>query len=302
MSRVVYLHPNRYVRPEMLKFVYQLRMWLWQTHRASLDTAPISEPWTQDWLRGLPFTGAMVWNGYGLERSERLVEWCERYTGKQVVRLEHGWFPQKDHIYLSHGLGATSTLSQEIESKQWLVDWKAYRAWERPVLPKPGLPDDYILVCGQVEGDTNLVSLTAPRKDIPRLVREATDYPVVYRAHPRHPEPCNVEGVINADPDSDLWPQIAHARCVVAGTSTCLLEAAWFGVPAIAMGLGVWTTDMVRHCIPQTLKYELARCTEGWDDRKRDYGLAVLHQHAEISKTKPRFRSQRIQALLEGLL
>ncbi len=302
MSRIVYLHPNRYVRPEMEKLVYQLRMWLWQTHGAILDTIPIPEPWAMDALRSAPFTGALVWNGYGNEQSERLVAWCEEYTGKDVVRLEQGWFPQKEHVYFSHGLGATSTLSREIESKRWLIDWPTYRAWTRPDLPKPGLPDDYILVCGQVPGDTNLVSLTAPLKDIPRLVRENTDYPVIYRPHPRHPEPCDIEGVTNADPDSDLLPQLAHARCVVAGTSTCLLEACWLGTPAIAMGLGVWTIDMIRHAIPQTLKYELARCTEGWDDRKRDYGLAVLKQHAEISKTKPRFRSQRIQALLEGLL
>jgi hypothetical protein len=111
-----------------------------------------------------------------------------------------------------------------------------------------------------------------------------------------------VEGVINVTTDTDLLPQLAHAKVVVAGTSTCLLEASAMGVPALSLGLGVWSMDMIRNTSPAFIKHDLAHATEGWNDTERQYGIAVLRQHAQISYARPRFLSPRIKGLLEGLV
>lgn len=302
MSRVIALTPNRYQTDRAKRLWFQIRLWF--AHRnCAMDFAPINEPWILSYLKAAPFTGAIVWNGYGLPEVEEHVAYCEAATGKRVVRMEQGWFPQKDHVYISHGLGVTSTLSNEIQHKRWPVDMVKHEQWlaEDPDYPRPELPEDYILVCGQVPGDTNLVSVTCDIRDIPKMVRDVTDYPVVYRPHPKAKDPCDVPGVINVSPDTELAPQLAHARAVVAGTSTCLLEAARLSVPAVSLGMGVWTEAMIRYATPLTLRHVLANITEGWDSYERQYGVAVLHQQAEIPYRRVRL-SDRAQWLLKGLM
>ncbi len=303
MSRVVVYTPNEVAEERCARLYHQLRLLFVNTYEVALDFCPMNAPWTPKHVRYAPPTGAIVWNGYGGEFALDLMSFLKA-EGIPFIRMEQGWFPQSEACYFAKGLGALSELSHEIESHRWDVDWAEHRAWlaQIPHYPKPGLPENYILVCGQVEGDSNLVSLTCPRDEIPALARRCTDYPVVYRPHPKQPEPCDVEGVINVSPDSDLMPQLSHARAVVAGTSTCLLEAASMSVPAVSMGLGVWTEAMIRHAIPQTLKHVLEHVTEDWDPSERQYGVAVLRQHAEIKYRRPRFRSTRIQGLLRGLV
>lgn len=169
-----------------------------------------------------------------------------------------------------------------------------------------GLPDDYVLLIGQLENDTSM--LFNPIQRMQQLVDEVAtalpDTTIVYRPHPisvaRNRHKVTLPGNVVLVSKSPLYATMRAARAVVGLNSTVLLEAALIGKPAIAMGDGVWKSHQstIIRTDKVNLRNTLAICTqEEVDWSRRDAFIRHLF-HIQVQMDKPVFNDRNKKVLL----
>lgn len=167
-----------------------------------------------------------------------------------TVFAENAWFPQKDYLYLDEeGLADQSTVARLQAGQLPPVDRQrldeTLAAYRHTVLPLAPLPqsEGFLLLCLQMPQDTVIVR-ASPFQDmqvlIDRVEAALPDIPIIVRPHPDDErEYHTTRAELRRDGVVAEW--IVQARLVLACNSTTLLEAMALGVPAAAMGRGLFT-------------------------------------------------------------
>ena len=208
--------------------------------------------------RDRPDILSIVWNG----RSHR--------SRGPVLYCEHGWLPRTDYQISPRGINADShvalgtwterSLSEEdTEALELHLDALRRAEGTGPAPPgpePPGLPGEFLLVPLQMEGDTNLVR-HAPRalrrmQGLVDLVSSADPpWPLVFKQHPadlrRVPRHLRLrlrrrQDLLFPHEQGNVHRLLATGRCrgIVSVNSNVVHDGLLWGVPAVALGEGVW--------------------------------------------------------------
>lgn len=202
----------------------------WEQVNAGLCAAGYDITNTYDSTKVQPGDLLVTWNCYGSVRR-----FAEKHVSLGGIHacLENGYLDRVNHV--AFGLNG-------------YCGWHGH-AWPAPdygklaVLPldmKPWKKDgDYILVCGQRGGAYSELSMPLdwPDKVVSQL-RELTDIPIIYRAHPgRRTVPKKAyPGLTIAPQDITLSEALLRARSVVVWTSNAATDAVVAGVPVVYCG------------------------------------------------------------------
>lgn len=244
----------------------------------------------------------IVWNGRGPSFAELEGLNTDHQT---VIFVEVGWLPQAEtffgNYYGTTGKALWPDFSPTIPD--------GYTAWKIPyldrmervivsgTLPPPGksaLPEPpYVLVVGQLERDTSMLgSPIRTMRDLLACVVEQTDLPIVFRPHPGEPSDAKLakEFGVALSPASPLYPTLRNASYVVGVSSTCLLEAALVGTPAVCLGKNVWSDLPWPYTIPRSAPDDLSAwlTRDRWDDWDPEPMCAFLWSK-QISRFTPAF-------------
>jgi hypothetical protein len=163
---------------------------------------------------------------------------------------ENAWLPQKDYLYLDpEGLADQSSVARLSAAELPAVDRHrlaaTLAAYRDRVLPAGERPrrEDFLLLCLQMPQDTVIVR-ASPIQDMQALIDrvEATfpDMPIVVRPHPDDPGEYRTQRATLCRQGA-VAEWIVRARLVMACNSTTLLEAMALGVPAAALGRGLFS-------------------------------------------------------------
>jgi|DEB0MinimDraft_6_1074348.scaffolds.fasta_scaffold03269_5 hypothetical protein len=226
--------------------------------------------WADDWLEtddiiarsGDGPVQVITWNGSWCERA-----YADRATlkaaGIPVLIAEVGWFPQKYHVHLdTEGINAESSLMRslpEVESKVQDLNYVKSRYYGSEAHDSP---DGHVLVVGQYEQDTNLIT-HAPYPTNQEFVFHCAEkfrgINVTWRPHPRTREQVRIPDHWKRVPhdEESIADAIRSASFVYAQNSTVLLEAALLGVEAEAIGAGLF--KQWSHCLDHLVAALLLR-------------------------------------------
>ncbi len=204
--------------------------------------------------RNRPDTVSIVWNG----RQHRPIG--------PTLYCEHGWLPRSEYQISPRGINADShaapfrwdgepLAAEEREALGRRLE--SVRRAEHDELEAPGLPEEFLLVPLQMEGDTNLVR-HAPRElrrmqGLVDLVSRANPpWPLVFKQHPadlRRSPPRHPRLRLRRRQDL-LYPHargtvhgiLATRRCVgiVSVNSNVVHDGLLWDVPAVVLGRNVW--------------------------------------------------------------
>lgn len=167
-----------------------------------------------------------------------------------MLFAENAWLPQKSYLYLDEeGLAEQSSVAHLKPEQLAATDHQrlseTLAAYRGEVLP-PGLPprrERFLLLCLQVPGDT-VILRASPFQDMQALIDTVEiafrGMPIVVRPHPDDPREYRTHrSALRRDGAVAEW--IVRARMVLACNSTTLLEALALGVPAAALGHGLFS-------------------------------------------------------------
>ncbi|MCB1054947.1 MAG: hypothetical protein KDD11_05475 [Acidobacteria bacterium] len=229
-----------------------------------------------------------------------------------TVYAENAWLPQGAYLYLDEaGLADQSSVAQLSPAelprpeRRHLTDTLA--AYRRRVLPAAPAPrrEGFLLLCLQVPDDT-VILRASPFHDMQRLIDRIEEafagLTVVVRPHPLDPREYRTRrAALRRDGGVAEW--IRRARTVLACNSTTLVEALALGVPAAALGKGLfsgkgvcWEWDGEASSLASAVDFradpdlvdgflwELARRQIPLDDDLPDHGAfnPVLRRLAEL--------------------
>jgi hypothetical protein len=167
-----------------------------------------------------------------------------------TIFAENAWLPQSDYLYLDErGLADQSSVAGLGPAQLAPVDRprleESLAAYRRRVLP-PGPPparEGFLLLCLQLPDDTVIVR-ASPFQDMQVLIDTVetafAGTPMVVRPHPLDPREYRCRrAALRRDGGIGEW--IARAGAVIACNSTTLIEAMALGVPAVALGRGIFS-------------------------------------------------------------
>jgi hypothetical protein len=158
---------------------------------------------------------------------------------QEVLCLENGWLPQKDHLYLLPGSSFARSTSSWVRryvaahndySKLKETKNKHYPDTERP----KGLPSEYILIPGQLAVDVALnYGVSGDFRDFSSFVHyvnASSRIPVIYS---RHPKGCSIDlgeycGIIPNVFGVSTLRLAEHATKVMTFNSTVGIEALFY--------------------------------------------------------------------------
>lgn len=166
---------------------------------------------------------------------------------------ENAWLAQKDYLYLDEeGLADQSMVARLHAEQLPMTDRKrldetltAYRDTVLPPGQRPPLPgsEGFLLLCLQMPHDTVIVR-ASPFQDMQLLIdtieTSFSNVTIVVRPHPDDPHEYRTRrAALRRDGTVAEW--ITRARLVLACNSTTLLETIALGVPAAALGRGIFS-------------------------------------------------------------
>jgi hypothetical protein len=186
-----------------------------------------------DPLKDVAGQGDLVlgWNAYGGTYQEML---RARDNGAQSLVFEEAYIRQiKGEQYFAIGLnghnGSGTVLTGPADR------WKS---WEIEYQSKGYTPGGHILVCGQRGFGYNAMAMPSdwPDKILPQI-REVTDRPVHFRAHPkRRAQNPSVKYDRTLNWEEPLADHLSGALACVVYTSNSATDALLRGIPAIYCG------------------------------------------------------------------
>lgn len=171
-----------------------------------------------------------------------------------TIFAENAWLPQSDYLYLDEeGLAEQSSIARLGPADLPRVDrvrldetLDAYRRRVTPPRPRPPR-ESFLLLCLQLPDDTVIIR-ASPFQDMQRLIDvvEAAfaGTPIIVRPHPQDSREYRTRrATLRRDGSAAAW--IERAGLVLACNSTTLLEALALGVPAVALGRGIFSNKGV---------------------------------------------------------
>jgi len=223
------------------------------------------------------------WNG----RKGHFLKWTReaRRLGVPIVHIEHGFFDRRAYTQIDHrGI---------LHWASWANDWdrpapvegaeRLARVWPRPLQAFPRRRAGYVLVIGQVPGDSQLddseIQVPTPlekmvARSLPTSVPGRTpSVPAVFRAHPR--VRLKSGKYLSTCTATSLEQAVADARFAVAINSNAANECLTFGCPVLALGPALYLNAGV--ALPATcanFQTQFNRMLEGWRpeaERVRNY-------------------------------
>ncbi len=265
-------------------------------HPVGQQVAAYLEPFYAD--RGIAYS-----HGSTIQDCDHLIVWNGRgdyWAGTEYwLACEVGWLPQSSTWYANRG--GTTGLAKWPDFTPELADdygdWKAEFAQrqqrkvvtgDQPAKGRDPVPEPpYVLVIGQMERDTSLIgSPIQSMAQLVAMVKQSTDLPVVFRPHPG--DTRVVDYGVPVVRWSPLYETLANAEAVVAISSTCLLEAAMLGTPAICCGYNVFSDIPAPYTIPRAGSVaSLTRMLrQAWDWWQPDYMIDYLRRQ-QIDRINP---------------
>ncbi|TDR73899.1 capsular polysaccharide biosynthesis protein [Paludibacterium purpuratum] len=196
---------------------------------------------------------------YGSETTdEPMATLNERY--RVAPRLaptwfaENAWLPQKDYLYLdAQGVADQSSVARITAAQLPPTDRRrlddTLAAYRHRALPAGAVPrrGGFLLLCLQMPRDTVIVR-ASPFQDMQALIDVVEsafpELAIVVRPHPGDPSAYRTRRA-DLRRDGTVAEWIVQARLVLACNSTTLLEAMALGVPAAALGRGVFSNKGV---------------------------------------------------------
>jgi len=257
--RVVLCLDRRNRRP--YKFFYDSLVEFYKSHGYEARQVRLINPNLYADVMALNPDVCVIWNGYSSTYSDHVQKL--RKTGMKLVFHEIAWFPQSETMYIDSNGMLGDAIKEEIPSNYDKSAWEKQRAeylnevsslyttsrqaLDKRIVCRPNgkLPNDFILVPGQLERDIStrhFSKIHTMQKLVDLVARFLPDEKIVYRAHPVDRDqklklPKNVT-VIN---DTPLYETINKAKVVVGINSTVLLESLLLRKPTFAFGDGVWS-------------------------------------------------------------
>lgn len=188
-----------------------------------------------------------------------------------TVFAENAWLPQSAYIYLDErGLADQSTLHAmtfeqlgPVNDVALNASIEAYRQMALTA-DQPSEAEGFVLLCLQVPSDT-VIQRASPFREMQQLIdtieNAFSGIPLVVRPHPFDPLEYQCRhGALHREGLVGDW--IKRARLVLSCNSTTLIEAMALGVPAAAMGRGIfsgkgvcWEWDGNQNSIPDALNF-----------------------------------------------
>jgi hypothetical protein len=216
-----------------------------------------------------------LWNGRRGNHAGTLA--AARARNAAIIRLEHGFFSrdrysQADHEGILHWASWAQVLGGEIEPPDG-ADERLASVWSDPLVDVKARRGGYVLVIGQVPGDTQLEDseVTLPR-DACNLVKTwlpkiAPGVKAVFRPHPKAPVGSTLAAHQLLPPTTapTLKEAVAGARFVVTINSNSGNEALAWGCPVLAFGPAVYlAAGVARKATPRTFREDLKAMFDGW--------------------------------------
>jgi hypothetical protein len=228
----------------------------------------------------------VTWNG---RKENNALARLARKTGIPCLYVEHGFYGRREYSQVDHeGILHWSSWARRIGMEDAPAEgYERLREQYPDGIPEQGGdPDGYILILGQVSGDTQLEDspfqggpqmLSKLRKAIPPNVE------AIFRPHPkakpiereRHKyyEPIKIQ-MLGSDAGreysvgmqaTDLVDALKGARFCVAINSNALVEATAMGIPCAAFGpsLGL-NCSAYKYLDPITLERDIKAMMDGW--------------------------------------
>lgn len=202
---------------------------------------------------------AVVWGW----RQNRIIADC-RATGRPILVMERGHLGDRMH-WTSVGWGGLGR-----RATYGFRDDGGRRFKSNFTMEPVGAGRQYVLVCGQVEGDAALGG-TSPREWSQRVTDQLIDrgHSVVYRPHPltkRHGDTwCPIGAVMSAE--DDLQDDLLPARACVTFNSTAGVEAGLAGYPVVAMDEGSMAWPIASHSVQKPFRVPDADERREWAHR-----------------------------------
>ncbi len=241
----------------------------------------------------------VMWNG---KRSlyDGVTSGAKR-EGVPMLFMEHGFFDRRAFTQYDHeGFNHTASWRSNLADAAPKDGAERFRSvWGKPVVPM-GATDGYVLVLGQVKGDSQLWdSEIDDTRELLAAVK-ATGADVRYRQHPgdsraKPDDPCYTDG-------TTLEQDLAGAAFVVTINSNSITEALCYGKPALALGPSLAIdAGVARQATLATMDDDIAAMRGGWCPSQSSvdnylHWLACRQwNRREIASGRP------LEVLLEGM-
>lgn len=180
-----------------------------------------------------------IWNGFH-DNSAQMRELCVR-MGIPFAMCEWGLLPQDDTFMVDpSGFCGWSSLNGSLS---WVTQQDIQRLFDARVEMQRQNPPEHgpdVLVPLQITSDTQVLYNTPYRTMQEFIDHIEAIFPgerLVFRPHPKDHTPYKVAGLNSVvTRGGSFLAALARSRSVVGLTSTCLLEAAVYGKPVLALG------------------------------------------------------------------
>ena len=218
----------------------------------------------------------VLWNGR--KGRYRKLAVLARRAGIPVLHVEHGFFDRRAHVQIDHE-GFLHWSSWRWDLARPAPEYGAerlVRVWPDPLEPFHRKRDGYVLVIGQVRGDSQLheSEIRVPAELEKLVARSLPDgVRAVFRPHPKakrqkskHLPLCEAESLEDA---------IRRARFAVMVNSNTASECLAFGCPVLCFGPALYATaGVAKQTSVRAFRKDLAAMLDGWhpdDGAVRNY-------------------------------
>jgi len=225
----------------------------------------------------------IVWNWNGMKGLSGQIQDRAKESGLITFYLENGFFDRANYYQIDHkGILHHASWMESLKTPAPAGGKQRFlNVWREPLVPQR-ITGDYILILGQVVGDSQLYGCEmGTAVDLCSLVRQhlPADIPLYFRPHPKHDirdterarryveilKSKVIHGNTALLESPDLKAAISKARFVVTINSNAGNEALAWGCPVLAMGDSVYTRGGVAlRTTKDTFAVDLKRMLDGW--------------------------------------
>ncbi|USD19899.1 hypothetical protein MJO52_12500 [Microbulbifer variabilis] len=201
----------------------------------------------EDLLKRKGFDYVYLWNGNFAYQTGFLN--VTKKHNIDVRFMEVAWFDQSNTYYFDpKGVNSGSEIAKKAtyELEGYYKHGQEFcESYRRKKLSGLKNEEKYILVPLQVETDSN-IRLYSPFTSMQEFISELArwlpkTHKVIVRKHPKSSmKMFDLPKGFSWSRESDLFKDIAGAKCIIGINSTVLLQSLAVGKPVIAMGEGIW--------------------------------------------------------------
>lgn len=210
-----------------------------------------------------------VWNGLQPAYIDDVL--AAETEGIPVLRVENGFFDRKNHCHIDHcGILHWSSWATQLKKPAPPEGKDRFAAvWGKDIqkmsIKKPG----YILVIGQVDGDTQMQeSRFRGSLEIEMAVERATRYlgeTVYFRPHPYDHGYTKREKYLPLCPAATLEEAISEAKFAIMINSNSGVECLALGRPVLCLGPATYEmAGVAKQTTPENLRTSIIEMLQNW--------------------------------------